>query len=86
MSYTGTSVTILNCPTCGKTIMNDCAPRIDDAGTKWFKCESCGNETAAPKKRVISAAIKSDYYKEEKEPFNPNSYAKNLMENFFFKN
>lgn len=46
------NATILFCPNCGKMIMNDCNPRIDDAGTKFFKCESCGLETSTPKKKT----------------------------------
>jgi P4 family phage/plasmid primase-like protien len=42
------------CPSCDAWITNDCNPRIDDAGTKWYKCPDCGKETATPKvKRLV---------------------------------
>jgi putative DNA primase/helicase len=65
--------------------MNDCNPRIDDAGTKWYKCENCNRETSTPKRKVISALTGFNHNQNEKEIFNPNTYAKQLMDNFFFK-
>ena len=49
-----TNATILYCDKCRQIITNDLYPRIDDAGTKWFKCGACGEETSTPKKKVVS--------------------------------
>ena len=61
------------CPTCGEWITNDCNPRIDEAGTAWYKCDACGKETATPKiKRLhIKEYSEEDGEQEERRVFKP---------------
>ncbi len=79
------NITVLFCPDCGKMIMNDCDPRLDDVGTKWYKCDHCQKETSNPKRKIISALKGSYDTFDNTEKFNPNRFAKQLMDNFFFK-
>lgn len=71
---------LLYCPDCGAMITNDCDPRKDDVGTKFYKCAKCGKETSNPKRNTIRVDFDQKPEKEEKEKEEAKPQAERALE------